>query len=117
MPQRVCVMKSWKNFKFDLFGDVWEVRFVKGWIKDEENHWYAGMTYHGSRRIDVCVSDDNDKKRSDDEIGDTLLHEIMHAINSSGQYVQGNYDETCNSEPYVEWVAKCIWSLIKNKKL
>jgi len=111
-------MKEFKDFEINLFGDVWKVKFVEGWLKQDDGNggenWYLGLTYHSDRHIEVSISDDDKNKRSKDEIMNTLCHELMHAFNGCGQYLQGDY-EVCNSEPYVEWIGKCIAQLLKLK--
>jgi len=42
----------------------------------------------------------------------TLLHEINHAIFTSGQYLDSNADE-----PLVEWVARCYCSILFKQKI
>lgn len=110
-------MKVWKNRKIDLFGDIWEIRFIKDWIKKDDGeggeNWYSGMTYHGPRIIEVSVND-GEKDRKEEDVLLTLAHELMHAFNGSGQYVTGEWEKR-NEEPYVEWIAKCIVKCLKSK--
>ena len=47
-------------------------------------------------------------KQPDLEIYITLVHEIIHAILDTGQYF-----EESQKEPLVEWIARCIISLLK----
>ena len=47
----------------------------------------------------------------ENEILITLYHEIIHAILLTGQYINSS-----NDEPLVEWLARCILSL-KNQKI
>ena len=47
-------------------------------------------------------------KQPDLEIYITLVHEIIHAVLDTGQYL-----EESQKEPLVEWLARCIISLLK----
>ena len=47
-------------------------------------------------------------KQSDSEIYITLVHEIIHAVLDTGQYL-----EESQKESLVEWLARCIISLLK----
>ena len=52
------------------------------------------------------------KSLSEKTIKLTLLHEIMHAICGTGQY-----NDYSNDEPFIEWLANCIYSLKEQGKL
>ena len=97
------------NKKIDLFGTKYTIKLVD---KLEDGHSrYDGMTHHDSLIIEIARYI-GDAKVSNEEMIRSLLHEINHAIFASGQYLQTNDDE-----PLVEWLARCMYSLIFKQKL
>ena len=69
------------------------------------------MAYHGKRIIELARYADN-IRISDSDIIKTLLHEINHAILTTGQYLNPSSDE-----PLVEWIARCYYSILFNQKI
>lgn len=69
------------NKKIDIFGDKYTIKIVNK-IEDN-NNMYSGMTYHDSHIIEIAKYAGN-TKLSNKEMIRTLLHEINHAIFSSG---------------------------------
>lgn len=99
-------MKVIKTKKFDLFGSEWTIKFIDS-IKDEENpnDIIYGRTDLKKRIIYISTEG---IKESEQKI--TLYHELFHAILTSGQY------NTCSSdEPLVEWLARSLNCLKRNK--
>lgn len=95
-----------EKIKFKLFGSTWTMKKVnKALVNDGQ--WAFGFTDAGNRTIEVSTIDDKDKKISNQEVRLTMLHEIVHSILETGQYHQTNMDE-----PQVEWIARCLLSLI-----
>ena len=78
---------------------------------NEEGDWTYGKIDTYSKEIQVSIKLSNGKDMQENEILITLYHEIIHAILSAGQYIN-----SCNDEPLVEWLARCILSL-KNQKI
>ena len=97
------------NKKIDIFGTKYTIKIVDR-IEDE-NGQYRGMSYHGKLIIELARYADN-VKMSNNEIIKTLLHEINHAILATGQYFNSNDDE-----PLVEWIARCYYSILFNQKI
>ena len=97
------------NKKIDIFGTKYTIKIVNS-IEDEDGY-YLGTTYHNKRIIELARYADN-IRISDNEIIKTLLHEINHAILATGQYFNSNDDE-----PLVEWVARCYYSILFNQKI
>ena len=97
------------NKKIDIFGAKYTIKIVDK-IEDETGY-YRGMIYHGKRIIELARCADN-VRISDNEIIETLLHEINHAIFATGQYLNLNDDE-----PLVEWLARCYYSILFNQKI
>ena len=97
------------NKKIDIFGSKYTIKIVDK--IEEEDGYYRGMAYHGKRIIELARYADN-VRISDNEIIETLLHEINHAILATGQYLDSNDDE-----PLVEWIARCYYSILFKQKL
>ena len=97
------------NKKIDIFGTKYTIKIVDK-IEDEDGY-YRGMTYHGKRIIELARYTDN-VRISDNDIIETLLHEINHAILTTGQYLNPSSDE-----PLVEWIARCYYSILFNQKI
>ena len=108
--------KSKKNvFKpslssIDLFGEKYKIRYVDN-IPSDDGYVY-GQYNRVKGLIEVALLDDEGKPLSKETVRISLLHEIMHAIFSAGQYREQN-----DNEPLVEWCAKCLNQLIKSNIL
>ena len=99
-----------KNKSFNIFGTKYRIKFMDN-VLDEEGNWTYGKIDTYSKEIQVSIKLSNGKDMQENEILITLYHEIIHAILSAGQYIN-----SCNDEPLVEWLARCILSL-KNQKI
>lgn len=97
------------NKKIDLFGTKYTIKIVDK-LEDNENR-YDGQIYHDSYIIKIARYIGNTKS-SNEEMIRSLLHEINHAIFTTGQYLQTNEDE-----PLIEWLARCMYSLIFKQKI
>lgn len=107
-----------KNFKLDIFGTVYEVKFVDkftdellqehGVTSGNDLMWF-GLTDGGCKEILVATKNSNGKDITPNEIKCTLLHELMHAI-----FNEGGYGEL-GTENIIEWIAKCLRSLLNQK--
>lgn len=107
-------MKKCKSKKFNIFGDIWTIKFVDKVIVDkgpeDPEHWLFGESNNIKKVIRVSTIDPDDKHLSDNEILTTIAHECVHAILDSGQYANSSGDE-----PMVEFLAKGILSLLNSK--
>ena len=101
------------NKKIDIFGTKYTIKIVDtlDTETDTEVKRYAGVTYHDNLTIEIARNI-GDFKVSNEDMTRTLLHEINHAIFATGQYLQTN-----NDEPLIEWLARCMYSLIFKQKL
>ena len=97
------------NKKIDIFGSKYTIKIVDK-IEDEDGY-YLGTTYHNKRIIELARYTNN-VKISNNEIIETLLHEINHAILNTGQYLNLSHDE-----PLIEWLARCYYSILFNQKI
>jgi hypothetical protein len=107
-------MKKWKSKKFNIFGDKWTIVFVDKVLDnrgpEDPEHWLFGESTSLNKKIRISTKKPDDTLLSDNEVLNTVAHECVHAILDSGQYLKSSGDE-----PMVEFLAKGILSLLKNK--
>lgn len=101
-----------KDFKFDLFGSVWTVKFKPYCQAPDDDKIIFGYSNGQDREIVIGLNSHRHHKFSKEEVKLTLLHEIVHAI-----FGTGCYNNTSDDEPLVEWTARCISSLMKQNIL
>ena len=107
--------RKWKSKKFNIFGDVWTIVFCDKTIshenkEDKEGHWVWGLEDGKKKKIFISTVDEDGEELREEDILCTIAHECVHAILESGQYINSSQDE-----PMVEFLAKGILSLIKSK--
>ena len=94
----------------DIFGTRYTIKIVDTLDDDTKVNHY-GVTINNARIIKISKNV-NGESQPDDELNITFLHELIHAILDTGQYL------TCSSdEPLVEWLARSLYSLIKQDVL
>lgn len=94
---------EYKDRTIDIFGSKWKLKFVdKIDLEDDSNP--DGITDANKRLIAVSTN------QSDNEIIITLLHELIHVILDTGQYLNSS-----QNEPMVEFVARSLYSLTKQR--
>lgn len=94
---------EYKDRTIDIFGSKWKLKFVdKIDLEDDSNP--DGITDANKRLIAVSTN------QSDNEVMVTLLHELIHAILDTGQYLNSS-----QNEPMVEFVARSLYSLTKQR--
>ena len=96
-----------KNKSFNIFGSKYRIKFMDN-VLDKEGNWIYGKVDTSSKEIQVSIKLSNGKDVQKNEILITLYHEIIHAILDTGQYL-----EESQKEPLVEWLIRCIISLLK----
>lgn len=98
-----------KKKKFELFGSTYTIQYLDKVVGDN-GEWVYGITNPQSNVIQLSLKYNDGRVIPDNELELTLLHELMHCIFMTGQY------HTCwDDEPLVEWCARCIVSLKKQK--
>lgn len=107
--------KRFGNKKFNIFGDVWTIYFKEQVYNDDtpdgKPQWVYGIAIsNAGKNIYISLKDMNGTPLSEKEILNTIVHECVHAILISGQYLSATQDE-----PMVEFLAKGILSLLKSK--
>ena len=102
-----------KDFCFKIFNSVWNVSFIDNFKNEtKEETFKFGETNYQHNKIKIATKTTDGKSLSEKTIKLTLLHEIMHAICGTGQYNGYSKDE-----PFIEWLANCIYSLKEQGKL
>lgn len=97
-----------KEEKFNLFGSNWTIKYGDKIEIEGENGFQFGLTDYVARVISVATKDNQGEPLPEEEVEMCKLHELVHAILGTGMYgdISGN-------EPLVEWLARCIYSLVK----
>lgn len=93
--------KEYKNFKFDLFGDIIDVCFLPKVCN--KNKWIFGDSNFAEQRIRLSLYKPSGAPLSPQQINQTFIHECVHIMLESGQFLNES-----NDEPLVEWLGKCI---------
>ena len=104
-------IEDFNNKRFYLFGSEWIINIVDSIEpevdEDGYKHHYAGMTYNVTQKIEIARTVKGEKL-SNEIMYKTLIHELVHVICNTGAYF--NYS---NDEPFVEFMARGILSLLK----
>ena len=99
-----------QNKEFDIFGTKWKIEFKNTVLSNDEYPHEVYGSCQGSSHIIEIAKNVNGVKQTKEEMRISLLHEIFHAIFHTGQYNNSNDDE-----PLVEWCARSINSLLEQK--
>ena len=99
-------IEDFNNKQFDIFGTVFTIKLVDT-LDEDDNNLHYGITECNTKEIRIS-KEVMKAKQPDSDIYITLVHEIIHAILDTGQYL-----EESQKEPLVEWLARCIISLLK----
>lgn len=89
-----------KDRTVDFFGTKWKIKFVDT-IEVPDGNQVDGLTDSTNKILSIAV-----KNNSETEL--TFLHELIHSMLNTGQYLNSSRDE-----PMVEWLARCFNALIK----
>lgn len=101
------------DFSFNIFNTTWTVSFIDNFNEEtKEGEFKFGDTNYELNKIRVATKTKEGEALSKKTIELTVLHEIMHAICGTGQY--GDYS---GDEPFIEWLANCIYSIKEQGKL
>lgn len=100
--------------KFKLFNEKWAIHFVDKIedkdLSEEGKYILMGVTYSDEKKIVIATKFPNGNDVPEDTIKLTVLHEIFHAICTTGAYLEYN-----TNEPFIEWCAKCTDDLLRQK--
>lgn len=99
-----------KDKEFDLFGTRYKIIYEDKIVPQEEGNFIMGNTNAAANEIHIARYDFYGNPVDPSEHKITLLHELLHAILDEGQY-----SNTSEDEPMVEWLARCLKSLMDQK--
>lgn len=99
-----------KSKEFDLMGIKYTIQYIDKIETEDESTFRFGSTNAAAHRITLAKLNYEGNPMDKEEAKITLLHEVIHAILDEGQYHNSSSDE-----PMVEWLARCLNSLIKQK--
>ena len=99
-------IENFNNKQFDVFGTVFTIKLVDTLDKEDDMLHY-GLTEGNTKEIRIS-KEVMKAKQPDSEIYVTLVYEIIHAVLDTGQYL-----EESQKESLIEWLARCIISLLK----
>ena len=101
------------DFCFKIFNYTWTVNFIDNFKEEtKEGEFKFGDTNYELNKIRIATKTKEGQPLAEKTIKLTVLHEIMHAICGVGQY--NTYSE---DEPFIEWLANCIYSIKEQGKL
>ena len=99
-------IEDFNNKQFDIFGTVFTIKLVDT-LDEDDNNLHYGLTEDNTKEIRIS-KEVIKAKQPDSEIYITLVHEIIHAVLNTEQYL-----EESQKEPLIEWLTRCIISLLK----
>ena len=97
-----------KKESYKLFDEKWEIEYVDSIPVNDKYDFLFGESNGIDRKIKVATKYSDDTPLDNITIDISRIHEIVHSIFTAGQYMREN-----NDEPLIEWVAKCIYSLLR----
>lgn len=101
------------DFYFKIFNTTWTVEFIDNFKEEtKEGEFKFGDTDYELNKIRIATKTKKGVPLPDKIIQLTVMHEVMHAICGTGQY--NAYSE---DEPFIEWLANCIYSIKEQGKL
>lgn len=101
---------KFKDKEFEIFGTKYTISHIDKIESEDEGKFTSGQTNPAAKWIRIAKLDYDGKPVESDSYKVTLLHELIHAILDEGQYQNSSSDE-----PLVEWLARCLKSLIDQK--
>ena len=100
------------NKTVDIFGTTYTIEYVDKIDSDNDDTFIEGWCNSSKCNIKVAIKYKDGTDIPDDVIKKNLIHELIHAILNEGQYLRNSDDE-----PLVEWLARCIHSILKQNIL
>lgn len=107
--------KVFKNRKFKFMDSVYSIRFVDRvplLDNQDPDSVNFGQCNIDKKEILIGLRDAEGNFYREEQIENTLRHELMHVIMFEGQYNNCYADE-----PLIEWLAKSLGILLKQKIL
>ena len=103
-------IEDFNNKQFDIFGTTFTIKLVDT-LDADDNLLHYGLTEGNTKEIRIS-KEVMKAKQPDSEIYVTLVHEVVHAVLDTGQWL-----EESGKEALVEWLTRCIISLLKQNIL
>ena len=101
------------DFYFTIFNTTWTVSFIDNFKNEtKEGEFKFGDTNYELNKIRIATKTKEGQLLAEKTIKLTVLHEIMHAICGVGQC-----NDYSNDEPFIVWLANCIYSIREQGKL
>ena len=88
-------IENFNNKQFDIFGTIFTIKLVDT-LDADDNLLHYGITEGNTKEIRIS-KEVMKAKQPDSEVYVTLVHEIVHAVLDTGQYL-----EESQKEPLVE---------------
>lgn len=101
---------KYKNRTIKVFNTKYKVTYVDDIKSDTPDRTTMGETDFHLKTIKIRVTNRDGNPIPKSEVEICLLHELFHAILTEGQYLNSTDDE-----PLVEWLARCTKQLIDQK--
>lgn len=111
LPQLIAALEgSKKELTFDLFGGLkWKLKLVDE-VRTDGKYW-LGISDYENHVIAVSTKCEfQNKALPKEEIAISIFHELMHCFLDTGQY-----KDISHNEAFVEFMARGIVQLIKQK--
>lgn len=99
-----------KDKEFDLLGTRYKLIYEDKIPSLIEGNFTMGVTNTGANEIHIATQDYHGNPVDSSEHKITLIHELLHAILDEGQY-----NDASGDEPMIEWLARCLKSLMDQK--
>ena len=99
---------DFNDVTFEIFGTDYTIKVVDSLDNDERKDEALYGDFSSSKKLIRISKNVQDTAQSESELYRTLLHEVVHAIFDTGQY-----NSCFSDEPLVEWISRCIYSLLK----
>ena len=95
--------------KLNLFGTEYLIKYCDEITREHngETQVTQGLCDSANRIISVAVKSADGSPMPNFDIRKNTLHEFFHAILDEGQYL-----ELSDNEPLVEWLARCMTSIL-----
>ena len=95
--------------KLNLFGTEYLIKYVDEITMEKEGDTQSteGLCDSANRIISVAMKQPDNNPMPNFDIRKNTLHELFHAILDEGQYL-----DLSDDEPLVEWLARCMTSIL-----
>lgn len=106
---------EFRNRKFRIMDSVYSIKFVDRvplMENQDPESVNFGVCNVDKKEILIGLKDSDGNPYREEQVMNTLRHELMHIVMFEGQY-----NNCYNDEPLIEWLAKSLGVLLKQKVL